>query len=326
MDKRCLLAALTGAALAFCNANAAAAACENANALGVSRVLTIDTTDGPQYGTLQYHANQPLQDKEVVLTFDDGPSGSHTPAVLAALAHHCTKATFFMVGRMAMAYPKMVRAVAAGGHTIGLHTWSHSNLHAISASRAAGEIELGASVVAHALGGPPAPFFRFPYLAAPGSMLSYLKSRGVGVFSIDIDSNDFRTRSGQHMRRTVMRQLRKRGRGIVLMHDIQTSTARGIRDLLDELKKGGYKVVHLVAKSTFKTRPEYDAEAIALHGKRRFFARAAPLNDSSLGQTEIRRGPRARKHTARRRPKAAPTAFYAGPSSSDWKRRVLGLN
>lgn len=325
MDNRGLLAALTGTALAFCYVGAATAACQNANALGVSRVLTIDTADGPQFGAVQYHARQPLRDKEVVLTFDDGPSSAHTRAVLAALAHHCTKATFFMVGRMAVVYPKMVRAVAAAGHTVGLHTWSHRNLQSISSRRAAGEIELGASAIARALGRQPAPFFRFPYLAAPSSMTAYLKGRGVGIFSIDIDSYDFRTRSGQRMRHTVMRQLKKRGRGIILMHDIQASTARGIRDLLDDLKKGGYKVVHMVAKSALKTLPNYDAEAVALLGKRRFYARAAPLDDPSLGETKIRQRPRSRRRAARvRRPR--PTALYSKPSGSDWKKRVLGLN
>jgi peptidoglycan/xylan/chitin deacetylase (PgdA/CDA1 family) len=336
MNKRCVLAALVcGVAVSIMGGvTDAGAACSNANALGVSRVLTVDTAAGPQFGSVQYHDLQPLKDKEVVLTFDDGPSGAHTPTVLAALAAHCTKATFFMVGRMAAAYPKLVRQVAADGHSIGLHTWSHRNLKAMSARRAAGEIELGASVVSHALGRPTAPFFRFPYLADPNSMISYLKGKGVGIFSIDIDSYDFRTRSGARMQRTVMRQLKKRGRGIILMHDIQTSTARGIRGLLDALKEGGYKVVHVVPKSTFKTRAEYDAKAVAMHSNRRYLVRAAPVADPALGKADAesvgdrraRRRPAPHHRTAAQRPRPTPAAAYARPSDDDWKRRVLGLN
>ena len=258
MSNRTVAALLSGATLALWAATVPALACENPNALGVSRVMTIDTSGGPQFGNVQYRGRQPLRDKEVVLTFDDGPSNANTRAVLTALAAHCTKATFFMVGRMAVAYPKMVRAVAAGGHTIGLHTWSHKNLKGQPTGRAAGEIELGASAVSQALGRSPAAFFRFPYLSDPGSMINYLKDKDVGIFSIDVDSYDFRTRSGARMRRTVMRQLQKRGKGIVLMHDIQKSTARGIRGLLDDLKKGGYKIVHLTAKQPVTTLPEYD--------------------------------------------------------------------
>lgn len=336
MNKRCVLAALMcGVAVSMVGGvTEAGAACSNANALGVSRVLTVDTASGPRFGSVQYHELQPLQDKEVVLTFDDGPSGAHTPAVLAALAAHCTKATFFMVGRMAAAYPKLVREVAAAGHTIGLHTWSHRNLKAISASRAAGEIELGASVVAHALGDQTAPFFRFPYLADPKSMISYLNGKGVGIFSIDIDSYDFRTRSGERMQRTVLRQLKKRGRGIILMHDIQTSTARGIRGLLDELKKGGYKVVHLVPKATYRTRPEYDAKAVAMHGSKRYLVRAEPLADPALGKAgpdsgddrRARRRPAPHHRAVAHRPRPTPAAAHANPTNDDWKRKVLGLN
>src|SRR5665647_883234 len=76
-------------------APAAAAACANPNALGVARVIEIDTTGGPGFGFEHFKAYDFLRDHEVVLTFDDGPWPGNTPRVLKALADQCTKALFF---------------------------------------------------------------------------------------------------------------------------------------------------------------------------------------------------------------------------------------
>ena len=64
-----------------------------------------------------------------MLTFDDGPWPGNTPAVLKALADECTKAMFFPIGKHATYHPEILRQVAAAGHTIGAHTWSHANLN-----------------------------------------------------------------------------------------------------------------------------------------------------------------------------------------------------
>lgn len=242
-------------------AQAQADACRAADVLGVERVVEIDATGGPRLGNLQYREIDFLEPGEVVLTFDDGPSRQTTERVLEALAAHCTKATFFMVGRMALAEPDMVQRVAALGHTVATHTWSHANLGSLSSDRIEREIEMGISAVSAALGRPVAPFFRFPYLSDPKRGMSYLEGRDLGMFSIDVDSYDFRTRDGDKMRSNVMSQLKKRGKGIILFHDIQHSTARGLKDLLDELKAKGYKVVHLTQKRPATTLAKYDAIA-----------------------------------------------------------------
>ena len=178
---------------AFASALAQEACTPGADALGVSRVAEIDTSAGPRFG-FQYKEQDILADGEVVLTFDDGPLRAYTKPVLEALQAHCTKATFFLVGRMAVADPEMVREYARLGHTIGIHTWSHQNLHSITPLKARTEIELGFSAVQHALGKPVAPFFRFPYLADSKSMTMHLQGRHVAIFSIDVDSKDYRTR------------------------------------------------------------------------------------------------------------------------------------
>lgn len=244
------------------NCEAATANCsDNSTALGVSRVAVVDTSGGPNFGHLQYRDHDFLKPGEVVLTFDDGPLRRHTRQVLEALSAHCTKATFFLVGRMAVSDPAMVKEIAAKGHTIGSHTWSHRNIRAQSAGSAEKEIELGISAIQKALGKPIAPFFRFPYLADSQTSLAALKVRNFASFSIDVDSRDYRTQSGDQIRRNVMSQLASRGKGIMLFHDIQTSTARGLKAVLDELKAKKYRIVHIVPKVPAVTIARYDEAA-----------------------------------------------------------------
>jgi peptidoglycan/xylan/chitin deacetylase (PgdA/CDA1 family) len=250
----------------------------NPNALGLARTVEVDTTGGPGFGFEQYKAHDFLVLKEVVLTFDDGPWPGNTPAVLTALAHHCTKATFFPVGKHALWHPEILKQVAAAGHTIGGHTWSHANLGGLKASKAAKgqktgtasdtqhdrgveEIEKGFSAIKLALGGPPAPFFRFPFLKDPKDQLDYLGTRNIAVFSHDLDSFDFKMRKPEDVIKSVMTKLERKGKGIVLMHDFQQATAKAIPDLLVQLKEQGYKVVHMKAKTPLATIAQWDEAA-----------------------------------------------------------------
>ena len=232
----------------------------NPNALGVARTVQIDTTGGPGFGFEHFKTHDFLKPGEVVLTFDDGPWQNNTPMVLAALARHCTKATFFPIGKHATYYPEILRQVAAAGHTIGSHTWSHADLSKEkNADDAKAEIEKGISAVHWALeGAPMAPFFRFPALKHPPEMVTYLGERNIAIISTDMDSFDFKMRKPEQVIKSVMDKLKKHGKGIVLMHDFQHATAEGIGTLLDQLKLNGYKIVHMTAKGTLQTLPAYD--------------------------------------------------------------------
>ena len=233
----------------------------NPDALGIARTVQIDTTGGPGFGFEHFKQHDFLKPGEVVLTFDDGPWPNHTPAVLAALAHHCTKAIFFPIGKHATYYPEILRQVAAAGHSVGSHTWSHADLSKKSPDEAKAEIEKGISAVAWALEGAPAvPFFRFPALKHPPEMVTYLGERNIGIFSTDLDSFDFKMRKPDQVIKSVMDKLKKNGKGIILMHDFQKPTAEAIATLLDQLKANGYKVVFVTAKDTLKTLPEYDEQ------------------------------------------------------------------
>jgi peptidoglycan/xylan/chitin deacetylase (PgdA/CDA1 family) len=235
-----------------------AACAGNPNALGVSRVVEIETTGGPGFGFEQFKAYDFLRDKEIVLTFDDGPWPVNTPAVLKALAAHCTKGLFFPIGKHAMWHPEILKQVAAAGHTVGSHTWSHADLSKKTPQEGREEIEKGFSAVQVALGGPVASFFRFPALRSPPEMIAYLGERNIAMWSTDVDSFDFKIRKPEQVVQSVMTKLAKRGKGIILMHDFQHSTALGLPDLLNQLKAAGYKVVQITAKSSVKTLPEYD--------------------------------------------------------------------
>jgi len=243
-------------------ATAAQAQCPgNPNALGVSRTVEIDTTGGPSFGFEQYKVHDFLLMKEIVLTFDDGPWPNNTRAVLDALAQHCTKATFFPIGKHALWHPEILKEVAQAGHTIGSHTWSHANLKKAKGEKAKEEIEKGVSAVKLALGSPPAPFFRFPFLQDPPELVSYLGTRNMAIFSHDVDSFDFKIRKPEDVTKSVIGRLEKKGKGILLLHDFQQATAKGLPQLLAELKAKGYKVVHLKAKAPAVTLAEWDEAA-----------------------------------------------------------------
>ncbi len=230
----------------------------NPDPLGVSRVVEIDTTGGPGFGFQHYKMYDFLNPKEVVLTFDDGPLPNRTTAVLAALDHECTKAIFFSVGKVAAGYPEILRKVAKSGQTIGAHTVNHKDLSKLPFEQAKDEIEKSFSIVHRAVEGPTAPFFRFPYLRDSPETLKYLASRNIAVFSTDIDSFDFKRWTPKALTKHIMKLLDKRGKGIILMHDIQPHTAKALPGLLRELKAKGYKVVQVTSKEPVKTLPEYD--------------------------------------------------------------------
>jgi len=239
-----------------------AQSCANPDALGIGRVVEIDTTEGPSFGNARTAAMDFLNDKEVVLTFDDGPWPGNTPAVLKALAEECTTGVFFTIGKHASYHPELLRQVQAAGHLIGTHTWSHANLNSkkLTAQLVKDEVEKGFSAAKLVLGNNPAPLFRFPQLQSNAAAVSYLAERHVGMFSADIDSLDFRrTSTPEKIVERVMGELARHNKGIILMHDFQKNTAIALPTLLRRLKEGGYRVVRITTRGTYQTEPETDA-------------------------------------------------------------------
>jgi peptidoglycan/xylan/chitin deacetylase (PgdA/CDA1 family) len=240
-------------------------ACANPDALGIGRVVEIDTTGGPGFGFEHFKQLDFLREKEVVLTFDDGPWPVNTPAVLKALADECTTGVFFPIGKHSTYYPEILKEVAAAGHTIGSHTWSHATLtnKKLTDDQRKDEIENGFSAVKWALGGARlSPFFRFPALQHPPEMVTYLGTRNIAIFSCDLDSFDFKARNAQEVIDVTFKKLNKLGKGIILMHDFHKHTAEALPALLRRLKTEGYKVVQMKAKAPVETIASYDEEVL----------------------------------------------------------------
>src|SRR5262249_2446671 len=238
-------------------------ACDKPGGMGLARIVEIDTTGGPGFGFEHFKQYDFLRDKEGVLTFDDGPLPGNTPPVIKALTDECLKATFFEIGEHATWHPEITKQVIAAGMTVGTHTWSHKDLarnpYAKDIEQAKAEIEMGFSAVHMAAGGGKvAPFFRFPALQHPPQLLSYVAERNIGVFSTDIDSRDFKLHKPEDVIKSVMNQLEKHGKGIILMHDFKHHTAEALPELIRQLKASGYKVVHMVPKGELTTVPKYD--------------------------------------------------------------------
>jgi peptidoglycan-N-acetylglucosamine deacetylase len=218
-------------------------------ALGVSRTITVDPDEHPRVGSMQYGETLPLDDHEVVLTFDDGPLPPYTNRILDTLASECVKATFFMVGRMVQGYPAVVRRVYNEGHTVANHSQSHPfTFHKMSVDQASREIEGGFASLEAALGDRKAVarFFRIPGLLRQNSVEQYLAAHGDMTWSVDFLADDWTHINNREVARRAISRIEARGKGILLLHDIQPATALAFPEILKELKARGYKIVHVV--------------------------------------------------------------------------------
>src|SRR5262244_343247 len=220
-----------------------------ASLLGIATASAAECPADALVGSMQYGESLPLMDHEVVLTFDDGPLPPYTNRILDTLASECVKATFFMVGRMANGYPTVVRRVYNEGHTVANHSQSHPfTFHKMSVEHAAQEIEGGFTSLRNALGDPKAvaPFFRIPGLLRQTSVEQYLAAHNYMTWSVDLAADDWTHINNREVARRAISRLEARGKGILLLHDIQPATALAMPEILKELKARGFKIVHVV--------------------------------------------------------------------------------
>lgn len=232
-----------------------AAECPRKDALGTARVLSVDARTTPRVGLKSFPQTLPLADREVVLTFDDGPNPPTTSKVLAALAQECVRATFFLIGLHASQHPDMVKRIAREGHTIGHHTFSHPFMARIPFDKAKSEIDRGIAADEMALKGastttPSTPFFRFPYFESTPALLDLLQARGIVVFGADLWASDWTEITPQEELKLVTERLAAAGKGIILFHDPKARTAAIMPAFLRYLRENGYRVVHIVPAGT----------------------------------------------------------------------------
>jgi peptidoglycan/xylan/chitin deacetylase (PgdA/CDA1 family) len=232
------------AAIIACACVGPALACEPGS--GVERVIEI--APGQRIGAATGYPPAPLNDREVVLTFDDGPNPATTPGILDLLASHCLRATFFPIGANAKDHPDLVKRELAEGHTIGGHTFSHADLSSLPLDQAEKEISDGFAPLA-AVGAPMA-FLRLPELRAPNRVLAWVKAQGIAVIGVDIDGSDWKGDPPDEELARIDVELAKRRRGVIIMHDSQPNTALYLPHLLEHLQQQGYKIVQIKPQAT----------------------------------------------------------------------------
>jgi peptidoglycan/xylan/chitin deacetylase (PgdA/CDA1 family) len=218
-------------------------------ALGTSRTLVVDPREHPRIGTMQYRETLPLKDHEVVLTFDDGPLPKYSNQVLKMLDDECIKATFFIIGSQAKANPEGVRKLVAAGHTVGTHSMTHPlTFDRMTAEKFEPEINGGIEWTSAAMTAPSklAPFFRIPGLMRAEGVENYLISRGIQVWSADFPADDWRHVSSDRVYQLAIQRLEAKGKGVLLLHDIQARTVAALPKIIRDLKARGYRIVHVV--------------------------------------------------------------------------------
>ncbi|MFG1462553.1 polysaccharide deacetylase family protein [Xanthobacter sp. DSM 24535] len=175
----------------------------------------------------------------IALTFDDGPNPETTPKLLKILAERNIKATFFVLGTNAAAYPDVIRSIAAAGHEIGNHSWNHPQLPKLTLAAADKQIEDTAAAVESATGKKPI-YLRPPY----GAMTPALQQHIVQKYDMmlifwSVDPLDWKIREAQSIYDQIMKQVRPGS--IVLAHDIHATTVAAMPRVLDALIAKGYK-------------------------------------------------------------------------------------
>jgi peptidoglycan-N-acetylglucosamine deacetylase len=238
------------------------------DAIGTSRTLVVDPREHRLLGTMQYRETLPLADHEVVLTFDDGPLPHNSNQILEILASQCVKATFFEIGRMAQASPEGVRKLRDAGHTIGTHTQNHPlTMNRMPIERAQKEIDDGIASVKAALGDDAAlaPFLRIPGLMRADAVEDYAHSQGLQIWSADFPADDWRHISPAREYDLAINRIEAKGKGILLLHDIQARTVAALPRILNELKARGYHIVHVVPATPDRPATPTEPQQWLLH-------------------------------------------------------------
>ncbi|MBX9825726.1 MAG: polysaccharide deacetylase family protein [Xanthobacteraceae bacterium] len=262
----------------------------NPNAIGTSRTIVVDPTEHRKIGTMNYAETLPLVDKEVVLTFDDGPLPPYTARILDILAAECVKATYFIVGVMARANPELVRRVHEDGHTVGTHSMSHPlRFRMLGLADAKAQVDGGIAATAAALGDATkvAPFFRFPGFNHGAPVEAYAASRGLMVWGADAPADDWLRLSAHEVAKRAVRRLEAKGKGILLLHDIHQRTVDALPILLKELKAHGFRVVHVQHATATRPATVTAAADWKLHSRTSMSLQSAPVQAAALASLSL---------------------------------------
>jgi peptidoglycan/xylan/chitin deacetylase (PgdA/CDA1 family) len=197
-------------------------------------------------GMLYWHGAK--DQKNVALTFDDGPSVPCTSQVLDILKEHGVRATFFLVGQNVDRHPDLAKRILDEGHVIGNHTYSHRNLVRMSFKDAQREIKMGEESIARATGVRPT-LFRAPFGRLTGKVLKYTQEINLSAIEWTISPRDWKRPPENIIVKRVMSQV-KNG-SIILLHDGRNDfdeadriqTVEALPQLIEQLQMRGYKIV-----------------------------------------------------------------------------------
>jgi peptidoglycan-N-acetylglucosamine deacetylase len=193
-------------------------------------------------------------ERTITLTFDDGPSAEWTPAVLDILKAEQVPAAFFIVGACAQQRPALVARAWAEGHTLGNHTFSHTDIRTIPPAKAQEEFERGRSAIEKAAGRG-VRLFRAPYDAdpAPASReqlqpLEAITRDGTIAVGAGVDSQDYNRPGVEQILANVLGPVRRGEARIILFHDAggdRSQTVEAVRRLIPLLKSEGFTFIGL---------------------------------------------------------------------------------
>ena len=176
--------------------------------------------------------------KYIALTFDDGPSGLHTRALLAGLAVRQVKATFFLCGYRAEQYPELTDRIWQEGHEIGIHGYSHQNMVPMSRREIAGEIDRTRALLPEKC---PIRLLRPPGGCCSDGVNQVAGAKGLAVIGWSVDPRDWATQDTAAVGRSVLDQV---GDGdIILMHDTSESSVNAALNIVDILTARGFTFV-----------------------------------------------------------------------------------
>ncbi|MFJ3788492.1 polysaccharide deacetylase family protein [Kitasatospora sp. NPDC090091] len=198
----------------------------------------------------------------VALTFDDGPHPEHTPRILDVLRRHDAPAAFFCIGLHALAHPGVVHRIAAEGHTLGNHTWSHAYLPDLGPIELQRQLSFTAEAIAAAAGGGPVPWLRPPYGGRSPELLERVADSGLTTVLWDVETNDWARPRPEVVAERVLQQVRPGS--IVLMHDgggDRSRTAAALPAVITGLRERGYRLVALEELAAGRTEAQRSAAA-----------------------------------------------------------------
>ncbi|MFC6260975.1 polysaccharide deacetylase family protein [Levilactobacillus fujinensis] len=187
--------------------------------------------------------------KMVALTFDDGPDPTLTPRLLKTLKTYKVHATFFEVGQSVSRYPKISRAVLAGGNELGNHSWNHPNFSAIGTAQTVSQITRTNRAIFQATGTLP------QYVRPPYGNITAAEGRAIEqpIIRWSVDSRDWSYLNTAKDINEVMKDTR--GGDIVLMHDIHAQSVAAVPTIIKRLKAKGYKLVTVSQLLNYQALP-----------------------------------------------------------------------